>query len=78
MIEGLAAEPLPGPAPESRLKEAQTSEDETDWLMLAGLFGAGNLLLLIAGGAFWLVKRGSADQINRLTMRRQWMRGVAG
>ncbi|MCB1831573.1 MAG: hypothetical protein KDI35_16155, partial [Gammaproteobacteria bacterium] len=67
VIDGLAAEPLADPPPE--LEEAQTSEGtEPDWIMLASLFGAGNLLLLsIAGVAFWLVRRGSAkDQIQLL------------
>jgi len=42
--------------------------EETDWMMLAGLFGALNLLLLlVAGGVFWLLRRRSArDRVQLL------------
>lgn len=83
-IEGLAAPPPPEPAAAASqgLKEEPVSEEtKQDWLMLAGLFGAGNLLLLlIAGGAFWLVKRNSAgDQIQLLDDEETLAaKGVAG
>ncbi|MCB1752739.1 MAG: VWA domain-containing protein [Gammaproteobacteria bacterium] len=70
-ITGLAPPPpsetMTAPAP----KPEQASTDdgvEQDWLLLGGLFAAGNLLLLlIAGTAFWLVRRrGAQDQIHLL------------
>lgn len=65
VIEGIAAPPPTEPVtdPPPRIDEAPVSEGtEQDWVMLASLFGAGNLLLLlVAGTAFWLVRRSSAD-----------------
>ena len=70
LIEGVAVPPLPEPAVKSPLEpEADSEAEEPDWLLLVGLFAAANLLLiLIAGGAFWLIRRNGAekDQIQLL------------
>lgn len=70
MIDG-DAQPLPPdppPVPPEPLPEQAALEEtavEDDWLLEAGLFGAGNLIvLLLAGGGYWWVRRRrSADQV---------------
>lgn len=48
----MAAPPEPPPAPEP------PPEQETDWVMVGSVFGGINLLLvLLAGGAFWFLRR---------------------
>lgn len=70
-IEGQAVPPSAAPEPVTPVLEEKVEDvgpAEPDWVMLAALFGGGNLLLLlIAVGAFWMLKRrGSKEQFELL------------
>jgi len=72
VFQGTGPAPLPKPteavAEEPPEQAAVPDAEETDWMLLAGLFGAFNLLLLlVAGGVFWLLRRRSArDRVQLL------------